>query len=141
MLSAVLNSEVAIEVSIRIMNAFVAMRHFIASNEALFERMNAVELRQLEYQKSTDEKFDKVFRYIEDHAESEQKIFFDGQIYDAFGLMVSIIRKAQIEIILIDGYAGRYCNPKGRRKQSGFACKLYLTVFLQQNLSIFGKYP
>lgn len=125
MLSAVLNSEVAIEVSIRIMNAFVAMRHFIASNEALFERMNAVELRQLEYQKSTDEKFDKVFRYIEDHAESEQKIFFDGQIYDAFGLMVSIIRKAQIEIILIDGYVDVETLNILAKKNNGVDVKIY----------------
>lgn len=45
-----------------------------------------------------------MFQYIEDHAESEQKIFFDGQIYDAFSLITSIIRKATSEIILIDGY-------------------------------------
>ena len=104
MLSAVLNSETAIGVSIRIMNEFVAMRHFLVNNAALFERMNAVELKQLAYQKSTDEKFDKVFRYIEDHAESEQKVFFAGQIYDAFSLITSIIRKAYTDIILIDGY-------------------------------------
>ena len=61
-------------------------------------------LKQLAYQKSTDEKFDKVFRYIEDHAESEQKVFFAGQIYDAFSLITSIIRKAYTDIILIDGY-------------------------------------
>ena len=45
-----------------------------------------------------------MFQYIEDHAESEQKIFFDGQIYDAFSLITSIIQKAKKEIILIDGY-------------------------------------
>ena len=104
MLSAVLNSEIAVEVSVRIMNEFVAMRHFLANNAAMFERISVVELKQLEYQKNTDEKFDKVFQYIEDHAESEQKIFFDGQIYDAFSLIVSIIQRAQREIILIDGY-------------------------------------
>ena len=104
MLSAVLNSETAIEVSIRIMNEFVAMRHFLANNAALFERLNTVELKQMEYQRSADEKFERVFRYIEDHAESEQKIFFDGQIYDAFSLITSIVQKAKKEIILIDGY-------------------------------------
>ncbi|MCI6935215.1 MAG: ORF6N domain-containing protein [Clostridiales bacterium] len=60
MLSAVLNTDVAVEVSVRIMNSFVEMRRFIASNAALFERISAVELKQLEYQKQTDEKFDKV---------------------------------------------------------------------------------
>jgi hypothetical protein len=53
MLSAVLNSETAIEVSIRIMNEFVAMRHFLANNAALFERLNTVELKQMEYQRKS----------------------------------------------------------------------------------------
>ncbi len=104
MLSGVLRSDVAVQVSIRIMNTFVEMRRFIANNALLFEKVSNMELKQLEYQKSTDERFDKVFKYIEDHAESEQKIFFDGQIYDAFSLITSIIQKAQKEIILIDGY-------------------------------------
>ena len=73
MLSAVLNSETAIEVSIRIMNEFAAMRHFLANNAALFGRLNTIELKQMEYQKSSDEKFESVFRYIEDQEESEQK--------------------------------------------------------------------
>lgn len=104
MLSGVLRSEVAVQMSIRIMNTFVEMRRFISNNALLFAKVSDIELKQLEYQKSTDEKFDKVFQYIEDHAESEQKVFFDGQIYDAFSLIASIIRKAKQEIILIDGY-------------------------------------
>lgn len=104
MLATVLKGEVAEQQSIFIMRAFREMRRFIANNALLFEKVSHIELKQLEYQKSTDEKFDKVFQYIEDHAESEQKIFFDGQIYDAFSLITSIIRKATSEIILIDGY-------------------------------------
>ena len=104
MLATVLNGEIAEKQSIFIMRAFREMRRFIANNALLFEKVSHIELKQLEYQKSTDEKFDKVFQYIEDHAESEQKIFFDGQIYDAFSLITSIIRKATSEIILIDGY-------------------------------------
>ena len=106
MLSAVLRSDTAIQVSIQIINAFVEMRRFIASNAALFERIYAVELKQLEFQKQTDKKFDKVFAYIDDHAESEQKIFFDGQIYDAFELLISLVQKAIKKIVLIDGYIG-----------------------------------
>ena len=104
MLSGILRSDVAVQMSIRIMNTFVEMRRFISNNALLFEKISSIELKQLEYQKNTDEKFDKVFRYIADHAEVEQKIFFDGQIYDAFSLITSIIQKAQNEIILIDGY-------------------------------------
>ena len=100
MLASVLHSKVAVQVSINIMRTFVEMRRFIANNALLFEKVSDIELKQLEYQKRTDEKFDKVFQYIEDHAESEQKIFFDGQIYDAFSLITSIIQKAQKEISL-----------------------------------------
>ena len=104
MLATVLKGEVAEQQSIFIMRAFREMRRFISNNALLFEKVSHIELKQLEYWKSTDERFDKVFQYIEDHAESEQKIFFDGQIYDAFSLITSIIQKAQKEIILIDGY-------------------------------------
>ena len=61
MLSAVLRSEVAIQISIKIMNAFVEMRRFLADNSLIFERINKLEMKQLEYQNSTDEKFDKIF--------------------------------------------------------------------------------
>lgn len=125
MLSGVLRSDVAVQVSIRIMNTFVEMRRFIANNALLFEKVSDIELKQLEYQKNTDEKFDKVFRYIEDHAESEQKIFFDGQIYDAFSLITSIIRKAQKEIILIDGYVDVDTLNMLAKKYAGVDVKIY----------------
>jgi len=125
MLSGVLRSDVAIQVSIRIMNTFVEMRRFIANNALLFEKVSDIELKQLEYQKSTDEKFDKVFQYIEDHAESEQKIFFDGQIYDAFSLITSIIQKATKEIILIDGYVDVDTLNILAKKNIGVDAKIY----------------
>lgn len=104
MLSAVLRSDQAIAVSIGIMNAFIEMRHFIASNALMFERIKAVELSQLEYKIDADAKFDKIFNYISDHKESEQKLYFDGQIYDAFSLLASLISQSKKNIILIDGY-------------------------------------
>ena len=104
MLASVLHSEVAINVSIGIMRAFVEMRCFIANNALLFERISNVELKQLEYQKNTDEKLEQIFEYISDHEESKQKIFFDGQIYDAFSLLIGLIQKAEMEIVLVDGY-------------------------------------
>ena len=125
MLSGVLRSDVAVQASIRIMNTFVEMRRFIANHALLFEKVSDIELKQLEYQKNTDEKFDKVFRYIEDHAESEQKIFFDGQIYDAFSLITSIIRKAQKEIILIDGYVDVDTLNILAKKNAGVDVKIY----------------
>lgn len=104
MLATVLKGELATKQSIFIMRAFKELRHFIANNALMFEKINAIELKQLEYQKDTDEKFGKIFEYMANHEEENQKIFFDGQIFDAFSLLTDIIGHAKKEIILIDGY-------------------------------------
>ena len=104
MLSAVLRSDVAIQISIKIMNTFVEMRRFMASNSLVLNRINEIEVKQLIYQKDADEKFDKIFTYISEHEEVSQKIFFEGQIYDAFSLLTELIAKAKKEIVLIDNY-------------------------------------
>jgi len=104
MLSAVLHSEIAVKVSVKIMRTFVEMRRFMATNSLVLSRINELEVKQLSYQKETDEKFDKVFQYISEHEEVSQKIFFEGQIYDAFSLLTELVAKAEKEIILIDNY-------------------------------------
>ena len=100
MLSAVLRSDVAVEVSVKIMNSFVEMRKFLLSDREMFARLDRVELKQLE----TDKKLEEVFDYIATTKEVKQKIFFNGQIYDAFSLMVELVEKAGTELILIDNY-------------------------------------
>ena len=80
MLASVLKSKIAVQVSINIMRSFVEMRHFIANNAALFDRISNVELKQLEFQKHTEERFDKIFEYIGNEKETRQKIFYDGQM-------------------------------------------------------------
>ena len=100
MLSAVLKSDVAVEVSIKIMNSFVEMRRFVLSNKEMFSRLDRVELKQLD----TDKKLEEIFNYIASNSEVKQNLFFDGQIYDAFSFIVGLIQKAEREIILIDNY-------------------------------------
>jgi hypothetical protein len=119
MLSAVLRSDIAIHVSIRIMETFVEMRRFISSNAILFEHIANVELRLLEYAKKTDAKLDEIFEYINDRREQDQKIFFDGQIYDAFSIIAKLIQKANASIILIDGYVdGNTLDLLSKKKQN-----------------------
>ena len=125
MLSAVLRSDVAVNVSIGIMRAFVDMRKYMVTNSLILSRVDMLEVKQLEYQANTDERFDKVFQYIEAHAESEQRIFFDGQIYDAFSLITSIIQKATSEIILIDGYVDVDTLNILAKKNTGVDVKIY----------------
>lgn len=104
MLSAVLHSPTAIEVSIKIMDAFVEMRYFIADNAHMFEQIRSIELKQAEYQKATDERFEKVFDYMGAHEKPRQKVFFGGQVWDAFELLVSLVQKAEKSMVLVDGY-------------------------------------
>ena len=100
MLSTVLKSKVATDVSINIMRTFVEMRKIFLSNQEIFKRLDRVELKQLE----ADRKLEEVFNYIGANTEVKQNIFFNGQIYDAFSFIIGLIIKAKKEIILIDNY-------------------------------------
>ena len=125
MLSAVLHSDTAIRVSIRIMDTFVEMRKYMANTSLIYERLNAIEVRQVNYQMETDERFERVFEYISEHQESNQKVFFDGQIYDAFSLIVSLIQKADKQITLIDGYVDIGTLNLLSKKKSDVAVTIY----------------
>ena len=141
MLTSVLHTERAIAASISIMEAFVEMRRFIANNAALFERISKVELKQLE----ADKKFDQLFEYVNTHAETNQKLFFDGQIYDAFSLLIELIQKADQEIILIDGYVDVSTLNVLAKKKSGVAVTIYTfkkTKLTVQDVAVFNaQYP
>lgn len=105
MLSGVLKSKTAVEVSIQIMNAFVAMRKFILKNAEVFSRLDFIEREQMEFEIKTDRNFEKIFSAIEEHSfEKKQGIFFEGQIFDAYKFVSDIIRKADKSIYLIDNY-------------------------------------
>jgi len=105
MLSAVLHSETAVKTSIQIINAFVAMRKFISTNAQIFQRLDGLERKQIEYKVKTEEKFKKVFDAIEERdIKPRQGIFFDGQIFDAYQFVSDLIRTARKSIIVIDNY-------------------------------------
>ena len=102
MLSGLLKNDVAVQVSINIMNAFVEMRKFIVNNGKVFERLTNVEYKLLEH----DKKFDEVFNELQKNEENkfQQQIFYKGQIYDAYSLIVDIIKSAKNKIVIIDNY-------------------------------------
>lgn len=104
MLSAVLRSDVAINISIKIMKTFVEMRKYMANASLFYEKMNSIEVRQVAYEEKTDARLEQVFDYIASHEESNQKIFFDGQVYDAFSILTEIVKKAKKSLCIIDGY-------------------------------------
>lgn len=98
MFSGVLRSKVAIDASARIMHAFVERRHFIADNAHMFEQIRSIDHRLDGLEHSTDERLERVFDYMGAHEAPNQKAFFEGQVYDAFELLVSLAQRAKREI-------------------------------------------
>ena len=107
-LSTVIRSETAIRVSIRIMDAFVAMRRFMVTNAEAFQRLSTMEYHQLEMQQhlqESDKRIEEVFRRLDEgNAKPKQGVFYNGQIYDAYTVVSGLIKSANKRIILIDNY-------------------------------------
>ena len=104
MLSGVLKNDIAIEVSINIMRAFIEMRKFINTNKNLFEKVINIENKMDKKFIEQDKKFDIIFDQLQLEENIKQRIFFDGQIYDAYSLIIDIIKKANNKILIIDNY-------------------------------------
>ena len=119
MLSSVLRSETAILVSIRIMDAFVAMRKALASFAPMLMRIDTVERRQIIDQAHNEERFKLILDAMQDKKFPPQKVFFDGQIYDAFEQMKKFVRMAKSELIVIDPYFDDSVLPLIAQKHPG----------------------
>ena len=156
MLSAVLRSDIAIQVSIRIMKTFVELRRYLAHGALLLERVSELEIKQLEsdykrieFEQKTEKKLDEIFDYIASHEESNQKIFYDGQIFDAYSLLNDIICKADNSIVLIDGYVDlatlKHRNPLLAQKKINVDICIYTlpnTLLTKQDIVNFNaQYP
>ena len=100
MLSGLLKNEIAIQVSINIMDAFIEMRKFLMINGQIFERLTNMEYKLLEH----DKKFEEIFNQLQLEEDIKQRIFFNGQIWDSYSLIIDIIKKANKKILIIDNY-------------------------------------
>ena len=129
MLSTVLRSETAIRMSIRIMDAFVAMRRFMTTNAEIFQRLSTMEYHQLEmqqHQQETDKRIDEVFRRLdESNAKPKQGVFYNGQIYDAYTFVSDLIKSAKKRIILIDNYVDETVLTLLDKREIGVAAIIY----------------
>ena len=152
MLSSVLRSVTAVQVSIRIMDTFVEMRKYLANNAFLMEKVHHMEsqqieseLRRSEFEKKTEKQFEQIFNYIASHEESSQKIFFDGQIFDAFSLLADLIGQADKTIELIDGYVDVVTLNIIAKKKAGVNAYLYTLpssgLTKQDILNFNAQYP
>ena len=121
MLSSVLKSEKAIEVNIRIMRAFTAMRNFLMNNASLFQRMERIEMKQLK----TDEKVDAILDKLNNEVETKQGVFFNGQIFDAYAFIAKLIREAKTRIAIIDNYIDDSVLVQLSKRKPGVTVDIY----------------
>ena len=105
MLSAVLKSEIAVDISVKIIRAFVEMRKIISSDNALFYKIDFLEKRQISYEIKTDTKINQILNALEDKTlKPKQGIFYNGQVFDAYVFVNDLLKSAVEEVILIDNY-------------------------------------
>ena len=97
MLSGILNSEIAITINIQIIEAFITMRKYISSNLIEQKYINNLVLEHEERLKLVENTFS-------DFKEKKNHLFFKGQIYDAYSLLIDIFNKSKKEVFLIDNY-------------------------------------
>ncbi len=101
MLSAVLKSDIAVDISVKIIRSFVNMRKLISNNALIFQRLETLEQKQF----TNDEKFNKLFEAIEEKSiKPTQGIFYDGEVYDAYLFVLNLIKSAKESIVLVDNY-------------------------------------
>ena len=143
MLSAVLHSKTAVDISIKIMKAFVEMRRFLLNNAQIFQKINSLELKQLKHIESSDKKFKLLFDALEKGLlKSEHGIFYEGQIFDAYKLISNIFRGAQKSIIIIDNYLDDSVLTMLEKKKKTVAVELYsknITDLLKQDVKKFNE--
>lgn len=128
MLSSVLKSQIAVEVNIRIMRAFVSMRRFIITNSQLFQRLETIEYHQLEmkqHQEVTDKRIDEVFKRLDANIPPVQGIFYDGQVFDAYRFVSDLMRKAKRSIVLIDNYVDDTVLTLLDKRENGVTATIY----------------
>jgi len=122
MLSAVLQTDVAIKVSIQIMEAFVQARKLLHQYSMIGERLGALERKQIQ----NDQHFDKIFQALEQKQLPPDKgIFFNGQMFDAYVFVADLIKKAEEEIILIDNYIDESVLQILTKRKKGVAATIY----------------
>ena len=106
MLSGVLKSDVAVAVSIRIMNAFVNMRRSLSLMAPMLTRLESIERRQITDQSRNEARFDEIFRKMGEGEVPDCQIFYQNRFWDAKSLLVKIIRRAKKELVVVDAYPG-----------------------------------
>ncbi len=149
MLATVLHSNIAIDMSIKIMDAFVDNRSFIGNNADIFQRLGNIEQKVIAQDArniESDDNFKKIFNAIESNDNiPKQNIFYDGQIYDAYNFVNDVIKSAKNSIILIDNYIDNSVLTLFSERNKDCSVKIFtknITKKLELDLKKYNKqYP
>ena len=123
-LSGVIKNDFAVEMSIKIVRVFIAMRKFIIENGDVLLKLAQLQNRQINFEIETNKKFDETIKLINKADLPKQALFFDGQYYDAYDFIVSIIRKAKESIVLIDPFCDNRALSFLSNKNDGVTIKI-----------------
>lgn len=154
MLATVIKGEAAAHITVRIMDAFFAMRDFLRANAPMLQRLTNLEqnllqtnnilLTTLEHQQVTDQQLEELHtsqKQLQQQVANVQSvlqgfqqsqpaplmgIYFDGQTFDAFQLVQQLIRKATNRIVLIDSYANDTVLARLTERNAGVTCDIYM---------------
>ncbi len=134
MLSAVLRSETAVAVSVRIIDAFVEMRNAISRDGSIIKRLDSLE----QSRDDADRKFDKIFSVIESRTLNKKEgIFFNGQVFDAYVFIIGLIKSAEHSLVLIDNYIDESVLLMLAKRKDNVVAKIYTQgISKQLNLDI-----
>jgi len=124
MLSAVLHTEIAVNVSIQIMKAFVALRKSLGQLHGLLQRMEGLELKQL----NTDQKIEQIFEVLDKQVVPKQGIFFEGQLFDAYIFVSNLIKTAKTSIIVVDNYVDETTLLMLSKRNVGVQCSVLTRI-------------
>lgn len=124
MLSAVLRSDIAVKVSIQIMQAFVALRKTFGQLHGVIQRLEGVELKQLK----TDSKLEQLLQALEKGQPAQQGIFFQGQLFDAHVFVSNLIKQARKSLEIIDNYVDECTLLLLSKREKQVNCTVYTRI-------------
>ena len=130
MLASLLKSATATEVSVRIVNTFVAMRKFLLANAQVFQRIESVEQRQI----ATEGKVSKILDRLNTGEAPSQGVFYDGQLWDAWALVLKLVAVAKRSLILIDNWATPDVFDLFAKKREGVKVMIFTSEHFKKDI-------
>ena len=124
-LAGVVKNDIAAKMSVEIARKFIQMRKFILENGDVLLALAKLQNRQIEFENETNKRFDKIIMLVNKADLPKQVLFFDGQYFDAYNFITSLIRKAKESVILIDPYCDNRALSFLLNKNDGVFLKIY----------------